>query len=117
MPMGYNTWPLMDGASPPGLMIDRLAQPVRERHDGAVQPPPSPMITLAAVAYAVAKDANSRAVSRPCFCKRCSVSGPCSWRVPLWLGLAHQGGALIALAAALWNLDSALTKSPDRDRR
>jgi heme A synthase len=29
--------------------------------------------------------------------------------VPLWLGLAHQGGAMIVLAAALWNLSSALT--------
>ena len=26
------------------------------------------------------------------------------WSVPLWLGLAHQGGALIVLAAAIWNL-------------
>ena len=26
------------------------------------------------------------------------------WAVPLWLGLAHQGGALVVLAAAIWNL-------------
>jgi len=24
--------------------------------------------------------------------------------LPLWLGLAHQGGALIVFAAAIWNL-------------
>ena len=26
------------------------------------------------------------------------------WAVPLWLGLAHQGGALVVLAAAIWSL-------------
>jgi len=30
------------------------------------------------------------------------------WAVPLWLGLAHQGGALLVLAAALWNLHRSL---------
>ena len=38
-------------------------------------------------------------------------------QVPLWLGLFHQGGALIVLAAALWNLHASLTRSPDPDRR
>ena len=32
------------------------------------------------------------------------------WQVPLWLGLAHQGGALIVLAAALWNLHTRARK-------
>ena len=31
------------------------------------------------------------------------------WVVPLWLGLAHQGGALIVFAAAIWNLHCALS--------
>ena len=30
------------------------------------------------------------------------------WAVPLWLGRAHQGGALVVLAAAIWNLHVAL---------
>ena len=30
------------------------------------------------------------------------------WAVPLWLGLAHQGGALIVFAAAIWTLHSEL---------
>ena len=30
------------------------------------------------------------------------------WAVPLWLGLAHQGGALLVLAAAIWNLHTVL---------
>jgi len=39
------------------------------------------------------------------------------WQVPLELGLVHQGGALIVLAAALWNLHAVLMKSPGPDRR
>ena len=31
------------------------------------------------------------------------------WAVPLWLGLAHQGGALLVLAAAIWNLHVVLS--------
>jgi cytochrome c oxidase assembly protein subunit 15 len=34
------------------------------------------------------------------------------WAVPLWLGLVHQGGALIVLAAALWNLHTVLSRNP-----
>jgi cytochrome c oxidase assembly protein subunit 15 len=36
------------------------------------------------------------------------------WAVPLWLGLAHQGGALLVLAAALWNLHRVLSAAPRR---
>jgi cytochrome c oxidase assembly protein subunit 15 len=38
-------------------------------------------------------------------------------QVPLGLGLIHQGGALIVLAAALWNLHTMLSRSPVPDRR
>ena len=34
------------------------------------------------------------------------------WAVPLWLGLAHQGGALLVLAAAIWNLHPVLATKP-----
>ena len=33
------------------------------------------------------------------------------WQVPLWLGLLHQGGALLVLAAAGWNLHMVLNLS------
>jgi cytochrome c oxidase assembly protein subunit 15 len=36
------------------------------------------------------------------------------WAVPLWLGLAHQGGALLVLAAAIWNLHVVLSGSGRR---
>jgi len=38
-------------------------------------------------------------------------------QVPLVLGLIHQGGALLMLAAALWNLHLLLSRSPAPDRR
>ena len=33
--------------------------------------------------------------------------------VPLWLGLAHQGGALLVFAAAIWNLHVTLLEKAE----
>ena len=96
--MGYNTWPLMDGALvPPGLMVMEPgwrnlfenAMTVQFNHRILAY-----VIALAAVAYALCRaDASGRAVcSRPCFCRWCSASGPCSCRCRSGWGWSTRAG-------------------------
>lgn len=110
---GYNTWPLIDGAViPKGLLaaepwwrnMFENALTVQFNHRNlayviavlvAIQAwtlrTPSSLMLLAAVLAQVALGVWTLV-----------------WAVPLWLGLAHQGGALVVLAAAIWNLHVAL---------
>jgi heme a synthase len=76
------------------------------------------VITLAVVAYAVATRTQTAALLLAAVLLQV-VFGIWTllWQVPLWLGLVHQGGALIVLAAALWNLDALLRQSPGQDPR
>jgi heme a synthase len=113
---GYNTWPLMEGALvPQGLFaaepwwrnMFENAMTVQFNHRMLAY-----VIAVLAVAYAYAEQ------SRWSFILLATVGlqvvlgiWTLVWAVPLWLGLAHQGGALLVLAAAIWNLHMVLTGS------
>jgi heme a synthase len=120
--MGYNTWPLMDGALvPPGLMIMEPgwrnlfenAMTVQFNHRILAY-----VITLAVVGYAIAARSGPAALLLAAVLLQVMFGiWTLLWQVPLWLGLVHQGGALIVLAAALWNLHALLRQSPGQDPR
>ncbi|PZF76341.1 heme A synthase [Aestuariivirga litoralis] len=106
---GYNTWPLIDGAViPKGLFVgepwwrnmfeNALTVQFNHRNLAYVI-----FLLVAAQAWVVRSRASQMLLV--------AVLGQVAlgiwtllWAVPLWLGLAHQGGALIVFAAAIWNL-------------
>jgi cytochrome c oxidase assembly protein subunit 15 len=110
---GYNTWPLMEGALvPPGLMVAEPwwrnmfenALTVQFNHRVLAY-----VITVLAVAYAyVVRSGTSLILLAAIGLQVVLGIWTLLWAVPLWLGLAHQGGALVVLAAALWNLHAVL---------
>ncbi len=120
--MGYNTWPLMEGALvPPGLMvmepswrnIFENAMTVQFNHRLLAY-----VITLAVLAFALAVRSTPAALLLAAvFLQVVFGIWTLLWQVPLWLGLVHQGGALVVLAAALWNLHNLLRQSPAPDPR
>lgn len=120
--MGYNTWPLMDGALvPPGLFVIEPAwrnffenaMTVQFMHRVLAY-----VIAVAVLAYAYFTPSRTAALLAATVLLQVVLGiWTLLWVVPLWLGLVHQGGALVVLAAALWNQHRVLTKSPDRDRR
>jgi cytochrome c oxidase assembly protein subunit 15 len=106
---GYNTWPLMEGALVPrGLFA---AEPWwRNMFENAmtVQFNHRIMAYVIAVivfgyAYAV-RSRESLILAASVLLQILLGIWTLLWAVPLWLGLAHQGGALLVLAAAIWNL-------------
>ena len=108
---GYNTWPLMDGAFiPRGLLA---ADPWwRNLFENALTVQFDHRMLAYLIAIVVAWQA-SCVRSSASLLLLAAVLGQIAlgiwtllWVVPLWLGLAHQGGALLVLAAALWNLHS-----------
>ena len=111
--MGYNTWPLMDGKLvPDGLFV---AQPWwRNLFENAMTVQFDHRMLAYAVAIAVAGYAyvvQTRAAGLMLVAVLLQIAlgiWTLLWSVPLWLGLAHQGGALLVLAAALWNLHRVL---------
>ena len=114
--MGYNTWPLMDGRLvPQGLFA---AEPWwRNLFENAMTVQFSHRVLAYVIVVAAAAHAYV-AQTRPAALLLLAVLAQMAlgiltllWQVPLWLGLAHQGGALVVLAAALWNLDRQL--APD----
>ncbi len=117
--MGYNTWPMMEGRLvPPGLFA---AEPWwRNLFENAMTVQFNHRILAYVIAVAVAGYAyvvQTRAARLIVL----AVIGQIAlgvwtllWQVPLWLGLAHQGGALIVLAAAVWNLHKTLTSERPR---
>ena len=112
--MGYNTWPLMDGALvPKGLFV---AEPWwRNMFENAM----TVQFNHRLLAYVIAVlFAGYAYVTRslPSLLMLAAVAlqivlgiWTLLWSVPLWLGLAHQGGALLVLTAAIWNLHGVLS--------
>jgi len=106
---GYNTWPLIDGAVvPKGLFV---AEPWwRNMFENAL----TVQFNHRTLAYVIAVLVAGQAYvvgSRASLMLLATVIAQIAlgvwtllWVVPLWLGLAHQGGALIVFAAAIWNL-------------
>lgn len=110
---GYNTWPLIDGAVvPQGLFA---ADPWwRNMFENALTVQFNHRNLAYVIAVLVAVQAWALR-SPPSLLLLAAVLGQVAlgvwtllWAVPLWLGLAHQGGALLVLAAAIWNLHVAL---------
>jgi cytochrome c oxidase assembly protein subunit 15 len=106
---GFNTWPLMEGALiPDGLLA---AQPWwRNLFENALTVQFSHRMIAYLIVVLVAWHAFV-VRSGPSFLLLGAVLlqvvfgiWTLLWAVPLWLGLVHQGGALVVLAAALWNL-------------
>jgi cytochrome c oxidase assembly protein subunit 15 len=120
--MGYNTWPLMDGQlvpkglfvmSPAWANLFENAMTVQFNHRVLAY-----VIAVAAAGYAyVVQTKAAGLILLAVILQIVFGIWTLLWQVPLWLGLVHQGGALVGLAAALWNLHLVLTKSPDPDRR
>lgn len=120
--MGYNTWPLMDGQLvPKGLFVMQPAwanlfenaMTVQFNHRILAY-----VIAVLAAGYAYVEQTKGAAILLATVLLQIAFGiWTLLWQVPLWLGLVHQGGALVVLAAALWNLHLVLTKSPDPDRR
>ncbi|MCB1378239.1 MAG: COX15/CtaA family protein [Alphaproteobacteria bacterium] len=120
--MGYNTWPLMDGQIvPKGLLVMEPAW--RNIFENAMTVQFNHRVLAYIVAIAVAGYAyvaQSRAAALLLLAVLIQIAlgiWTLLWQVPLWLGLVHQGGALIVLAAALWNLDAVVRRSPGPGRR
>ncbi len=119
--MGYNTWPLMDGQwAPKGLLI---MQPVwRNFFENAM----TVQFDHRLIAYIVALCAALyawRVQSKAAYAVLIAVLlqvGLGIWtllaQVPLHLGLAHQGGAMIVFAAAVWVMHEALSPARDQEK-
>lgn len=117
--MGYNTWPLMDGQwIPKGLLI---MEPLwRNFFENAM----TVQFDHRLIAYAVAIFAALyawRIGSPAAYAVLLTVLlqiGLGVWtllaQVPLHLGLAHQGGAMIVFAAAIWAMHEALSRQTAR---
>jgi cytochrome c oxidase assembly protein subunit 15 len=111
---GYNTWPLIDGALVPrGLFVVEPwwrnmfenALTVQFNHRILAY-----VIAAAVVAYAwVERSRTSLVLVAAVGLQVVLGIWTLLWAVPLWLGLAHQGGALLVLAAAIWNLHAVLS--------
>jgi len=121
--MGYNTWPLMDGRLiPDGLWVMNPAW--RNLFENAM----TVQFFHRLIAYVIAvcvviyvwRRRTSPALALVAVVALQIVIGILTLvhQVPLTLALIHQGGALVLLAAALWNLHVLLvSRSPAPDRR
>jgi heme a synthase len=111
--MGYNTWPMMDGELvPTGLFV---ADPWwRNIFENAMTVQFNHRLLAYVMAVCVAGYAyvvQTRAASLLLLAVALQIAlgiWTLLWQVPLWLGLAHQAGALLALAAATWNTHAEL---------
>ncbi|MBL8907674.1 MAG: COX15/CtaA family protein, partial [Rhizobiales bacterium] len=121
--MGYNTWPFMDGRLiPDGLWVMNPAW--RNLFENAM----TVQFFHRLIAYVIAacvliyawRQPSSPAVALVAAVVLQIAIGILTLlhQVPLSLALVHQGGALVLLAAALWNLHVLLvSRSPAPDRR
>ncbi len=127
--MGYNTWPLMDGAlipsgldamSPGWRNLFENALTVQFIHRGiAYGLLVAALANLVVLRWANSDPWRSAALLLAAILAQMALG---IWtllaQVPVPLGLAHQAGALMVLAAALWHLDRTVSVPlPDRDRR
>ena len=113
--MGYNTWPLMDGEIvPKGLFVMEPhwrnmfenAMTVQFNHRVLAY-----VIVVAVAGYAyVVQTREASLILAAVLLQVVFGIWTLLWQVPLWLGLVHQGGALIVLTAALWNLHTVLRR-------
>jgi heme a synthase len=120
--MAYNNWPLMDGKLvPDGLLAMQPAWRNLFENAMTVQFDHRLLAYLIAVvvalhAYIVRSDAALLLLGAVLL-----QIGLGIWtllaQVPLALGLIHQAGAQLVLAAAVWNLHAMLSRSPVPDRR
>ena len=120
--MGYNTWPLMDGKlvpdglfamSPAWRNVFENAMTVQFDHRMIAY-----AIVVAAAGHAfVVRSAASVTLLLAVLLQAALGIYTLLEQVPLHLGLMHQGGAMLVIAAALWNLHDRLRKSPGPDRR
>jgi cytochrome c oxidase assembly protein subunit 15 len=119
--MGYNTWPLMDGEwIPKGLLIMQPAW--RNFFENAMTVQfGHRLVAYAMTVYAAiyAWRVNSRAAKVVLHAVLLQVALGI-WtllaQVPLWLGLAHQAGAMIVFATAIWALHETLSRQPARSQ-
>jgi cytochrome c oxidase assembly protein subunit 15 len=117
--MGYNTWPLMDGQwIPKGLMIMEPAW--RNVFENAMTVQFDHRLiayTVAICAAIYAWQVRSRAAKALLHAVLLQV-GLGIWtllaQVPLWLALAHQAGAMLVFATAVWTLHESLSREPER---
>jgi cytochrome c oxidase assembly protein subunit 15 len=110
---GYNTWPLMnDKLVPDGLFVMQPfwrnifenAMTVQFNHRLLAY-----MITVFVAGYAyVVRTKEAVLLGAAVLAQVAFGIWALLWQVPLWLGLVHQAGAFIVLAAALWNLHCVL---------
>jgi heme a synthase len=115
--MGYNTWPLMDGELvPKGLFTMEPAW--RNLFENAMTVQFNHRLIAYVVAVLVlgyAYVVQTRAAGYLALAVLLQIGlgvWTLLWQVPLWLGLAHQGGALVLLGFALWNLSEELSRKP-----
>ncbi len=112
--MGYNTWPLMDGQwIPKGLLI--MEPGWRNFFENAMTVQFDHRLIAYIVAFCAALYA-WRVQSKAAYAMLIAVLlqvGLGIWtllaQVPLHLGLAHQGGAMIVFASAIWVMHEALS--------
>jgi cytochrome c oxidase assembly protein subunit 15 len=121
--MGYNTWPQMDGKLiPDGLWI--MTPAWRNLFENAL----TVQFMHRMIAYATAiyigvnalrhRNTESALLLLLVLLQMGIGIATLLHQVPLSLALCHQGGALLLLAAALWNLHCrSATRSPDPDPR
>jgi cytochrome c oxidase assembly protein subunit 15 len=110
---GYNTWPLMDGRLvPSGLFaaepwwrnVFENAMTVQFNHRLIAY-----VVVIVVAGYAYVVQTPGAALLLAAVLAQVALGiWTLLWSVPLWLGLAHQGGAMLVLAAALWNLSQVL---------
>ena len=117
--MGYNTWPLMEGQLiPSGLYSSwrdafENAMTVQFNHRALAY-----VIAVLVAGYAYVIRTREAVLILVVVLLQIGFGvWTLLWQVPLWLGLAHQGGAFLVLAAALWNLHVVLSRSLAPDRR
>ncbi len=117
--MGYNTWPLMEGQLiPSGLYSSwrdafENAMTVQFNHRALAY---GIAVLVAGYAYVI-RTREAVLILVVVLLQIGFGVWTLLWQVPLWLGLAHQGGAFLVLAAALWNLHVVLSRSLAPDRR
>jgi cytochrome c oxidase assembly protein subunit 15 len=117
--MGYNTWPLMDGQwVPKGLMtiepawrnFFENAMTVQFDHRLVAY-----MLTIYAVVYAFRiRSRAARTMLHAVLLQVVLGVWTLVTQVPLWLGLAHQAGAMIVFATAVWAVHETLLREPER---
>ena len=120
--MGYNTWPLMDGAIVPtglGVMVpwwkNLFENALTVQFDHRVLA--YAVVALVAIQWARIRSTSALVVLVAGLGQFALGVWTLLAHVPLGAALIHQGGAMVLFAAALWHLHEALSRSPVPDRQ